>query len=147
MKKLFIVISFAVLCASCSTIRPTQRVCQTVFSDYRQYTEQGFLISPNAYPNEFEAVGEVNIIVTPALIETEIQSQYTGGGTRMGVAYEIISYDELVAMAVKEAKSKGADALVNFTIDVQEIKSVDQMYGGYTTGYKYYVKGYCIKRK
>lgn len=147
MKKVFIIIAAALLFASCSTLRPTQRVSQTIFSDYRQYTEQGFLISPNAYPGEFDAVGEINLIVTPALVKTEIQSLYAGGGTRMGIAYEKISYDELVAMAVKEAKGKGADALVNFAIDVQEISSVDKMYGGYTTGYKYYVKGYCIKRK
>ncbi len=107
--------------------------------------KQGFLISPSPYTYDFESVGEINIIVTPALKQGG--KVVWGETTNTGLYYENISTDELVEMAVKEAKSKGADALVNFSITLEDIRAVDSFKGGVAPGYRYYVKGYCIKRK
>lgn len=145
MKRFFIAGIIAALCCSCSTLKPMPRGCITMFSDYREYAQEGFLISPGSYTYDFDSVGEINIVVTPALEQTKIIK--LGETTNKGLKYESISSDELVKMAVEEAKSKGADALVNFSIELEEITARDVVMGGYTKGYRYYVKGYCIKRK
>lgn len=147
MKKFFIAIIAVATFTSCSAMKETQRTILSSFSDYRQYATEGFLISPNPYTYNFESVGEIDIIVEPAQIIKETPSPYTVGLPTKTLIYETISYDELVKMAVDEAKAKGADALVNFSITKEKISHVNKIYGGYTYSHIYYVKGFCIKRK
>lgn len=147
MKKLFIAIFAVASLIGCSAMKETQRTVLSSFSDYRQYAAEGFLISPSPYTYNFESVGEIDIVVEPAQIIKETPSLYSGGVPTKTLVYETISYDELVKMAVDEAKAKGADALVSFSITKEKISQVNKMYGGYTYSHIYYVKGFCIKRK
>lgn len=148
MKKLAILLSFATILPSCSTIRPIPRIINTSFADYRSYTQEGFLISPNPYTAEFESLGEINIAVTPAITRDGTSANTDSIYSIIKPCeYEHIPYDELVAIAVKEAKARGADALVNFSITREVISKADRMYGGYIVGYAYNISGYCIKRK
>ena len=55
--------------------------------------------------------------------------------------------DEMVEIAVKTAKEKGADAIVNFSIIKDKISEFNRFNGVYITGNTYYIQGYCIKRK
>lgn len=139
MKKFFIAIVAVVTITSCSTMKETQRTILTSFSDYRQYAAEGFLISPSPYTYDFESVGEIDIVVEPAMVKV-VKSQYYNYET---LVYETIPYDELVKMAVDEAKAKGADALVNFTITKEYVRDthglINEMY--------YNITGFCIKRK
>ena len=148
MRKLAILLSFAAILSSCSTIKPIPRIVSTSFADYRGYTQEGFLISPNPYTSDFESVGEINIIVTPAIKRSNSTHAdgiyYTNSSS---YDYEQIPYDELVEIAVKEAKAKGADALVNFSIARETVSQVDRFHGRYIVGYAYNISGYCIKRK
>ena len=81
-------------------------------------------------------------MVTPALKEFK----YEGKEAYLGSYYEYekISYDELVSLAVQEAKNRGGDALVNFSITSTLIESTG---GTFAVGYKYTIEGFCIKRK
>jgi hypothetical protein len=144
MKKLFIAMVAIMTFIGCSTMKETQRTILSSFSDYRQYAAEGFLISPNAYTYNFESVGEIDIVVEPAMVKVLVESIYTNYET---LVCETISYDELVKMAVDEAKAKGADALVNFSITKERVPQTNAMNGGYTPDHVYYVKGFCIKRK
>lgn len=144
MKRLAIMIAAFAVLTGCSSIKETQRTVLTSFSDYRHYTAEGFLISPSPYTYNFESVGEIDIVIEPAQVKETIKGQYSNYTT---LVYENIPYDELVKIAVDEAKSKGADALVNFSITKEKISHVNRMLGGYTYSYIYYVKGFCIKRK
>jgi len=144
MKKLFIAIIAVTSLVGCSAMKETQRTVLSSFSDYRQYAAEGFLISPSPYTYNFESVGEIDIVVEPAMVKELVKGQYSNYET---LVYETIPYDELVKMAVDEAKAKGADALVNFSITKEKISQVNKMYGGYTYSHIYYVKGFCIKRK
>ena len=102
MKKFFIaIIAFATL-TSCATMKPTQRVTLTQFSDYREYAKDGFLISPSPYTYDFESVGELNITITPAKVITETTSLYSNA-TINSLDYEKIEYEEMVDMAVMMA--------------------------------------------
>jgi Holliday junction resolvase-like predicted endonuclease len=144
MKRFILAVLVAMTATSCATLKPTQRLVLSAFSDYRPYQEEGFLISPNAYTYNFESVGEIDIIVEPARIKKLVESQYS---SYEALDYETIPYDELVAIAVKEAKEKGADALVNFSIKREASLELNRTSGRYMTKYTYYIKGFCIKRK
>jgi hypothetical protein len=138
--KRIVALGFMVLMlASCSTLKPTQRTVETYFSDYREYAKDGFLVSPCAYTYDFESVGELNIVITPAkvMVERPSSNYYNSAAMINTLDYEVIPYSEMVDMAVKEAKSKGADAIVNFSITKEQ-----------TATEKYYhINGFCIKRK
>ena len=137
MKKIIIALMAAVALTSCATMKPTERVVLSAFSDHR--------ISPSPYTYNFEGIGEIDIEVLPGKVMEEVPSLYSGGSTQKRLVYETISYDELVAMAVKEAKSKGADALVSFSITTEKYATGQGM--TYAVGQKYHIRGYCIKRK
>lgn len=139
MKRIVALGFLALILASCSTLKPTQRIVETYFSDYREYAKDGFLISPCPYTYDFESVGELNILITPAkvIVERPSSTYYNSATTINALDYENIPYSEMVEMAVKEAKSKGADAIVNFNITKEQ-----------TATEKYYhINGFCIKRK
>ena len=144
MKKLAIAFALTVIITGCSTIRPSERIVLSVFSDYSKYADEGFLISPSAYTYNFDSVGEINIMVTPAKVKKEVKSLYSSYTI---IDYEKISYDEMVELAVKMAKEKGANALVNFSINTEPINLYDRMNGRCLVGEIYYIKGFCIKRK
>lgn len=148
MRKLTLLLTGVVALSSCSVLsvgektKSTERTTVTHFADYRPYTAEGFLISPNAYTGEYESLGEVAITITPSLKEFKREGKEAYLGSYY--EYEKISYDELVSIAVKEAKSKGGDALVNFSITSTLIESTG---GTFAVGYKYTIEGFCIKRK
>lgn len=142
MRKLAIIF-IALSAVACSTMKPTQRTSVAIFSDYREYAEQGFLISPSPYTYDFESVGEIAIVVTPAK-EIKVVPEYPGSiNNTERLVCEEIPYDELVKMAAAEAKSKGADALVNFSITKEYVRNAQ----GYEIEMYYNITGFCIKRK
>lgn len=147
MKKLGIIIAALFVLAGCAVTKPQERRVYTSFADYRPYSSDGFLISPSPYTYNFESVGELNITVIPAIIETKKEYPYQPDTFYYVVESEIIDFNELVSIAVNEAKSKGADAIVNFAINV-EYASYYNKYGSSTSNNisKYIIKGFCIKR-
>lgn len=138
-------------CGAANQVAETQRQVYTSFSDFRKYSEEGFLISPSPYTYNFESVGELEMTIYPAIEKKEHKYTYSQD-TYYRFEKETVDYNELVAMAVTEAKSKGADAIVNFAITV-EYKTISYSAYGYISGpmpteiVKYIVKGFCIKRK
>lgn len=145
MKKLAIVLAAIFFLAGCAVTKPQERRVYTSFADYRAYSSDGFLISPSPYTYNFESVGELEISVYPAKVVQEVK--YSETYIVNDIRNEAIDYNELVAIAVKEAKAKGADAIVNFAINVEYTYSYNKY--GYTTAgniSKYIIKGFCIKR-
>lgn len=140
MKKIIYLALIGLLCASCSALQPSKRITITSFVDYRKYEAEGFMISPDPYTKDFESLGEIDIIVTPAIVE---KNEYYS----LTLQYETISREELVETAVREAKSKGADALVNFKIVSTPISQYSAGTGEVLNGYMHNISGYCIKRK
>lgn len=144
MKRIALLFFIAVI-SGCSALKPTARSITPYFADYRPYAAESFLISPNPYTEEFESIGEIEIVITPALKQyPEEGSAYDARGRY--IDYEDISHDELLKIAVEEAKSRGADAIVNFSISKTPISASDTA-GSYAAGEEYRIKGFCIKRK
>jgi hypothetical protein len=146
MKKVISAFALAFLVTSCGvTIVPQERIVLTSFADYTKHSEEGFLISPTHYTLEYESIGELHIEVKPALIVRRQAPKYEGGLKKTIYTYEELKFSELVDLAVSQAKEKGADAIVNFSIN----SSDNSIYanGEIIYGRTYFIKGFCIKRK
>lgn len=143
-KILLLIITASILCG-CSTaikIYPHDRIIVSHFTDYREYAKEGFLISPDAYCGEYDSLGEITINVTPKLAKHKDKT--TGG---FYFRHEIISHSELVAIAVKEAKDRGADGIVDFKVISPTFSDYEIENGFAISNRAYLITGFCIKRK
>ncbi len=149
MKKFITLLSAAVIITSCGSIKPASRIVSTSFLDYREFTKENFLLSPDPYPAEYEAVGEIQILVIPEVKKGYAPPQLakpTANGLPSPVVYmENITYNELARLAVDEAKRLGADAIVNFSIVEKDRIPAHKAKNQSTT--QYVINGFCIKRK
>lgn len=128
---------------SCS-VMTHQRYVSTMFLDFQPYTEAGFFISPNPYTGQFSPVGEINITVQPALQQPsrQIKGVYNDAvyapKNGAGVVQEEIFSEELLEMAVKAAKEKGANGISNFKcLRVRDLSELEP--------YHYEITGFAIK--
>lgn len=144
MKKILFIIPAILLLAGCAVLKPTERSVDAYYADYSKYAEAGFLISPDPYTGDFESLGEIEILITPAIKEYKGNDGYNSRERYLD--YELITHDEIVEIAVEKALAKGANAIVNFSISTENISKGDA-WGQIAIGAKYTVKGFCIKRK
>lgn len=132
MKHILTLILAAILVASCGVATHT-RITETAFIDYRPYTSAGFFLSPDPYTGAFDALGEVIVYVTPAILPraqavrkaatTFADGVYNNAGTTSAYVYEKVGAEDLLEDAVKIAKEMGANGLVD--IDVQVVPTGD----------------------
>ena len=111
------------------------------FADFRPYISSGFWVSPDPYTGKFEPVGELSIRVTPA-----IRPETTGDGVYSATLYvpETIDPAELLELAYKEAKDKGANGIVNYKTQI--LTRTDVSHGiSSTTVEAYIITGFLIK--
>lgn len=149
MKRLIWILTALISMSSCAVLtRETTKT--TVFLDYRPYTEAGFFLSPNSYTGEYQPIGDLYIIVDPAVIPNTNSNNSIDGiyaqqivpvkGTKM-------SSEELLEIAVKEAGLRGANGISNLSIEVTT------EHFGYNKGKvsatipvdRYIIRGLCIR--
>lgn len=159
MKKFIIAFCSALALASCSM--PSK--IDVTYVDYNKYYQEGFLITPGQYYQEYEPCGEIFISVTPGYTQqTTVQTttinnngynrygNYVIGGKKQETVQqttlvtqkgdkEIRTIDDVVEIAVKEAKERGANALSNFKCDIVYNPNLN-------TIIRYEISGFCIKR-
>lgn len=92
------------------------RAVSVSFADFRPYISSGFWISPDPYTGKHEPIGTLCIRIKPA-----IQQTTDGDGVYMSTAYtpEIIGADEMLEMAYKAAKEKGANGIANYKMEIE----------------------------
>lgn len=81
-------------------------------ADYREYTADGFTITPSSSGFTYESVGDLSIKFTIGVKDGYINKEAKWKEENVFKP----SYDYMVAEIVKEAKSLGANALLNFNI-------------------------------
>ena len=81
-----------------------------LFIDYRPYTEAGFYLSPNDYPGPHTPVGELNLVIDPAVVRSDYSSNW--------VVEKRLSADEILSMAVSEATKRGSNGISNLKIEI-----------------------------
>lgn len=170
MKKIVLILAAAMAAMSCSsplihlTLDRQQVMC---YLDYSKYAEEGFMILPYPYQGEFDALGELVMEVNPAAVVSGDGWYRSKSGSyvspvssffrdtpyfradttlgnftpRLSTSLEKNMPNDLVRMAVDEAKSQGADAIVNFSIEYfDDGVGPDDREG-------YIVSGFLIKRR
>ena len=124
--------------------------------DFREYTEKGFLFTPEKYQGDYESIGLLNFsISSEAVLEKILVSEVNEMARKAGLSdvyrykwnIEEINYKEVLDLAYDTSISMGGDAIINFEInyDVNHYRNAD----GYPSVYipKINVTGFVIKRK
>lgn len=149
MKKILIAILTAVVLTSCGSVKPTtsDRMVLSSVVNYQKYSEEGFLITPFEYTADYEAIGEMEILIIPAKVKNQgartvnFESK-TAGSTTTYIAQENISKQEMTNIAVAKAKELGANAIAGFKIE----KKYYYLQSQYNNDVYYVVSGLCIMR-
>lgn len=109
MKKILLLLSACVVLSSCAIQKYSQK---TYLADYREYAADGFTITPSSSGFTYESVGDLSIKFTIGVKDGYINKEAKWKEENVFKP----SYDYMVAEIVKEAKSLGANALLNFNI-------------------------------
>lgn len=114
MKRFTTILAVLLLAASCGTLT-RDRVTAVTFADYTAYPDMW--ISPNDCPQAHKAIGQLSVTVIPAVVPRNSNSSRDAIYTNMAaVQYETIDGDELLGMAVAEARARGANGISNLRI-------------------------------
>lgn len=145
MKKIIIGIITTLGIISCGMTKQTtyDRIVLSSFVNYQQYEDEGFLITPFEYSSDYEAIGELEILIIPAKLELQGERKVnfeskTAGSTSVYLAQEEISKQEMTDIAVVKAKELGANAIAGYRIE--------KAYSNNNDAY-YIISGFCIQRK
>lgn len=112
--KLLLLVFLAIFLNSCS---PTYYQEKTTILDFREYTKQGFIISPTTSGFEYMPISEINISFYPGGKLTE---EFKG---KRGIKKQELKYSEyyyspsstrMLDKIVEEAKNMGANGIVGF---------------------------------
>lgn len=130
-------------------LKDRETICEYV--DLSVYADADFLFTPNEYKGDYAPLGMIYFIVDPAVVKKSMPSKYGySGGSSTVTESETISYQEFADMVFKKATAMGGDAITNFQIEKREWVFGDaNQYSPVRPRvyYKYYVQGFCIKRK
>lgn len=110
MKKLTFILAAILSLSSCGVLQTRELQKNVLFIDYRPYTEAGFYLSPNEYPGPHTPVGELNLVIDPAVVRSDYSSNW--------VVEKTLSADEILSMAVSEATKRGSNGISNLKIEV-----------------------------
>lgn len=145
MKRLLIIALFATV--SCTTTQPVSRAVNVAGLDFRDYTQEGFLMTPYQYDEGYDSRGIVSVTIWPEVIKSGTS------GSRTGIDFQIVQTTEgewlVERLRVKEALDEiydqatamDADAIADIQVNyVQEYNGALRM-----TGIE--VEGFAIKRR
>lgn len=97
--------------------------------DFREYTERGFLFTPETYTESYDAIGLVEITFIPNIRRTQQQNPPRLEGYRLiefgsDVYYvELPDTERLIEEMFEVASDMGADALTRFSIDGETLNN------------------------
>ena len=134
-KKLFFVLLASLLVVSCGTLTRS-RTTSVSFASFTDYPDMW--ISPNSCPMEHSVLGYLNIDVAPAILNPSRTGDGLYSKDRSTLQFERIAYDELLEMAVIEAKARKANGISNLSITEDRADGAT-----YATGY--HIKGLLSK--
>lgn len=82
--------------------------------NFRQYTEEGFLITPQSYEQPYQSVGVIQVTVWPEMRKLP-ETTNTGEVTETEwVQTTTLSLNAAVDSLYQRARGMGADAIINF---------------------------------
>ena len=118
MKRIIVLFSFMLLLSSCSNSYNIERFTEVFGFNFTKYSNEGFLITPEGYNEEYESLGLIQLRLYPAVKRSLPAGDYDNyvkvsiGGNAHYI--ERITADMLLDSLYTEAKALGADAIINF---------------------------------
>lgn len=161
MKKNLLIIIVLGLITSCISPRELKNISEKrnfYAIDFREYSKNGFLITPEKYIGDYQSIGIVRFEVYPGasytVVERKVNPNYNPNttGPNSSKYYDVkewivrkISMQDALDGIFEKCKEMGADALVNFKMDYDAVP-----YDGISNPVVingYIITGYAIKRK
>jgi len=150
MKKI-IIYFIAIVLASCSTVEHIDRTSVFYGIDFSKYNDQGFLITPEKYNGEYDALGIVQYNLTPEANYVTVQKftrnsdgSYSPHNQQVWFTENVDIQQALDSIYVF-CKSLGANAIMNFSSRRYEVPYTNQINPVVLNGIE--VGGLAIKRK
>ena len=140
-------ICIMLLLLSCATGYEVRKTVLVSGYDFRKYTEQGFLFTPEEYLGDYESIGLLNLEVLPEIRKVPYGTRASEKGWEIVIGttrywqVEEISSVEVLDSLYKEAIGMGADAIVSFNLEAIP------HYNGDANYYGLQASGFAIKRK
>ncbi len=144
------------------------------FLDFEKYMEKGVFVTPMSYENEYIPIGLVNayckdsIFESPKMLQTYqanrilrisdgvVLRKKLADIDKDNIVYEKQTYwstiivhanlQEAMDLLVKEAKAKGADAIINIRVSSFVLEQDDYQRTSGVNQYYYEISGFAIKR-
>jgi hypothetical protein len=118
----FLVITFvAIILSSCTTtLNLVNSHADVYIIDYRSYSNEGFLFTPEKYLGEYESIGQIDISFFPEALRIDPitygaidnEKNYLQGTWLI----QKLLVDSLIHQVYKYAKDMGSDAIINFKV-------------------------------
>lgn len=154
-------IAFAFLLCGCSTQYLSSYHEEVYFADYRTYAAEGFTISPVASGFTYEPIGELKIVCKPGTLknpseETDVQQDKFKAKWQIEAENQQATSDlymptltEMTDKIVDQARELGANALLNFNIEVRPttIPASVNGIGTYIDSAEFVISGFAVKLK
>ncbi|MFH5832638.1 hypothetical protein [Halalkalibaculum sp. DA384] len=122
MRQLFFVIILSFMASSCAGPETVARdeVVNVTGYDFSEYTDQGFLITPEQYLGEYQSIGLITLTQWPAVRKTTRRIPDSDSNTGYRTVEEFYPEDINVEKAIDEiykvANEMGADAIARFDV-------------------------------
>jgi len=141
---MFMIISITVACTPGFFI---EREIYLTGYDFTEYTEKGFLFTPETYLGQYESIGIISVVFQPQVERIPRDQSRTEERPGFDVVYigahrhyvEKPNTDEIIDNIYEQSSGMGANALVNFQIDMQPMEE-------YPMVIRTVVSGFAIKR-
>jgi hypothetical protein len=113
------------LVAACSGPEVYKKSMEVAGYDFTEYTEQGFLITPESYQGEYQSIGVLSVTVWPRIEQRPVEDDTLAqpgpeSPAREWFVAEGVDPQEVVDSLHVEARSMGADAIMNFRTEPVE---------------------------
>jgi hypothetical protein len=134
-------------CAA-NEVSKVQAVQESVAFDFSDYSEKGFLITPQRYNGDYESVGQITLTLWPRAERKHnngMAERLASDDSSVRAQGEWMVYylqtDDLIDAAYQKASEMGADAIVSFSVTPQRRQITPRFT---LTGYE--VTGFAIDR-
>jgi hypothetical protein len=109
----------AALVAACSGPEVYKKSMEVAGYDFTEYTDQGFLITPESYQGEYQSIGVLSVTVWPRVERRPVEDDTLAqpgvdSPAQEWFVTEDVDPQEVVDSLYVEARSMGADAIMNF---------------------------------
>lgn len=135
--------------SSCATTSDIDGGIHYSAYDFRDYTEKGFLLTPETYRGNYESIGMIRVDFIPNIQSARTGQQGQRPAPRDG--HDVVSigtqfyyvekpnHQEIIDEIYNMVVEMGANAIINFRLDSEPI-------GGHSQILRVIVNGFAIKR-